>query len=1355
MKLSTTVYRLLLGIVVVSLVLPQLLSGIAVATQTADAPPITAFSPPLDPDQPTPTKPNKKDRKPEIEQDAVDERDDWFYSRRTAGNPNFSVPQAAEARAKAAQDLINLLNDQNLKRPSAFSGAWAAIGPDPIIQFDRSYSFFHAVSGRIGALAVRSSAPYTMYLGAAQGGVWVSTDPTTNGWTPKTDQLGSLAIGAIALAPSNEDIVYVGTGEGALSGDSYFGNGVLKSTDGGNTFSHISGTFFNQVSISKIVVDATNPNHLYAGTLRGRGGARRVSPPYPSFFGVWESLDGGVNWTLRLKTAAQGTSFGGVTDMAMDPLQPNVIYAAILGTGISKTVDGGLTWFTAMNGMPANANYSIAPTRFAIDIGHTSTAVSATLYSGFEWFDTSGSYHHSTVWKSTDEGANWAETNTAVVGGYCNQSPTSSNSQCFYDNVIAVDPVTPTTVYALGLWSYGASSDGVADTNGGAFRSMDGGANWTNLGYGLHPDFHAMAIRKDAPNNIIIGNDGGVWSSAHYGGRVTPTATFDMVDWVDLNGNVDPNTSALIANYGLQISQFTSIANNPNRTTRLYGGTQDNGTLRKVGANNSWIDYASGDGGQVVVDPIDPNFVYGTYFGVSPWRFTDGMLGGLFGGLANQNIRTGINTNDRSEFYIPFIMDPDVHTRLFLGTYRVYRTDNQGTLWAPISGDLTGGCLGSAPNGARGCLISALAATAGGDFVWVGTDDAYVWIGANTNTATPIWTRVDKAPLPNRPVTSIAVDRSNYRVAYLVYGGFNIATPTTPGHIFKTTDAGATWSDISGTLPDVPLNSVVLDPSYPNTLYLGTDVGPMVSNNSGTTWVPLGTGFPIVTIWQLDLNPFKRQLAAGTHGRGAWTLADAVTVPALQVRKSSVNLPIGPNQLLTYTITLKNWGNAAATGIVITDPLPANTSFVSASNGGALVGGNIVWTSAPNVPIGTNTNVATGAVSPGTAVVSFTVQTSAALTTGNVITDDGIIVSSAQVAPINGSPMYVPIAPAAAVQLTPASQTDGTRIGQVVSYTLTAKNLSYNVDTYNLTVSGNVWPTTLWDATNTTAITRTPSIAPGQSSSFVVRVTVPVAATNGMTDTATIVATSTVNPAVNAQAKITTIAVGNLVLLVDNDDNAPNASGYYTKVMNLTSIAYNYWNLRPNSSLPLNYMKAHKAIVWWTGGSYPNPFTPYEPKLTDFLDNGGRLFMTSLDGLDQSGGTTPFVQNYLHITWNDSTDNDKSTDPMTVTAVLTNPVTSVLTGNYIVNNGAFGYCPCNDFIHPNGTALGAFRDAGANQFNGLTVTDTSGTTGKEYRVVFLSFPPEAMGTTADGVALMNTVMKYFGLSKVYMPVIMR
>jgi len=221
-------------------------------------------------------------------------RDQAFISARLAGSAPLSVDQAVALR-KAAADQAKLLKNPPPPGPSTFTGAWSALGPNPIVQVQRSDNAFAAQSGRIGALAIRKDG--TFILGAAQGGIWTSIN---NGgtWAPRTDNLPSTAIGAVEVAPSNDLVVYAGTGEGALSGDSDFGNGILKSTDGGFTWSHVSGDFFFGVSTSRLAVDPGDPNHLYAAILRGRGGDRRTSPPIHSTFGIWESHDGAATWTL-------------------------------------------------------------------------------------------------------------------------------------------------------------------------------------------------------------------------------------------------------------------------------------------------------------------------------------------------------------------------------------------------------------------------------------------------------------------------------------------------------------------------------------------------------------------------------------------------------------------------------------------------------------------------------------------------------------------------------------------------------------------------------------------------------------------------------------------------------------------------------------------------------------------------------------------------------------------------------------------------------------------------------------------------------------------------------------------------
>ena len=355
------------------------------------------------------------------------------------------------------------------------------------------------------------------------------------------------------------------------------------------------------------------------------------------------------------------------------------------------------------------------------------------------------------------------------------------------------------------------------------------------------------------------------------------------------------------------------------------------------------------------------------------------------------------------------------------------------------------------------------------------------------------------------------------------------------------------------------------------------------------------------------------------------------------------------------------------------------------------------------------------------------------------IVNDGVKVTSAQGPFTTGSPFITPIAPPYAVTLAPATQTDGGKVGTSVPYTVTVSNRGFNADSYTMSATTAGWTVSFFDSTCATRLTTTSSLPAGGTTDVCVKVAIPAAAANGATNAATVTATSVGSPGVSASAAINTIAVGAdfNTLLVDNDDNAPDVQPVYTTALTTAGVKFDVWDLKADANLPPNYMKAFKAIVWFTGNSYPGPILPYEAKLKSYLDGGGRLFINGQDLLDQAAGTTTFVRDYLHVTWDGSeTQNDKRT--ANVNGVATSPVTGTaqppaigaVALDHTVLRAAF-----EDRITPNGGALVAFTDdSGAPD-----ALSFSGT----YRVVFLAFPLEAYGTAAQKADLVTRVMNFF------------
>ncbi|MBI4469963.1 MAG: hypothetical protein HY650_11650 [Acidobacteria bacterium] len=711
----------------------------------------------------------------------------WFMQQRAF--PSGTVPFQARERAIA--------HVRQVMRPDRAAGVnklaaippWEPIGPN-VVTNGQTRGGNAPVNGRVTALAIDPGAPNTIYAGTAGGGVWKTIDGGKS-WRPLTDDQLTLAIGALAIDPADPKIIYAGTGEGNLSADSYLGVGLLKTTDAGVSWTQLGSSTFAGLSMADLVIDPTNSQVLYAGVTLGGAGVSSSTLSPVGIRGAYKSTDGGTSWR-RLRGGLPGGTTLGVLDLAMDPADAQVLYATVRSVGVFKTTDGGTTW-TRLTGGGFPDTGSFGRISIAVAPSHH-----LTLYAALE--DPSTGDLLSLV-KSTNGGTTWSELDR----------PTGSSliCQCIYDNVMAVSPTNPNVAYFGGV---------------GFYRTTNGGMNWTDLSIAsrIHVDVHAIVFDPGNPSRAFVGTDGGVWASSNGGSS-----------WGNLNSN-------------LAITQFNYIAPHPTDVKVLYGGTQDNGTVRYTGAP-AWSQVRGGDGGAVLVDFQAPNTIYHTFYNLSFERSDNG-------GLTWVSRLNGIATDDRSLFYIPVAMDPSDSRTLYLGSYRLYKSSNRGDNWNAISPDLS--------RGGSGEISTVAVAPTSRTTIYVGTSDG--GIQATTDGGTS-WMSVREG-VPGRYVSRLVVDGDDPKTVYAALSGFR------SGHVFKTTDGGMTWKDISGNLPDIPANALALEHAEPGRLFVGTDIGVFVTADDGVTWEELNDGLPNAFVWDLQINERTQSLFAATHGRGVFRL---------------------------------------------------------------------------------------------------------------------------------------------------------------------------------------------------------------------------------------------------------------------------------------------------------------------------------------------------------------------------------------------------------------------------------------------------------------------------------------------------
>ncbi len=660
------------------------------------------------------------------------------------------------------------------------------------------------IGGRVVDIEFNPLQPEIVYAAAATGGVFKSTD-TGNTWFPIFDDAAVLTIGDIGIDPVNPEVIYVGTGEANGGHNNFAGGGVYKSGDGGATWEFLG--LADVVSIGRIVVDPQNPQRVFLAAVGS------YFAPNPER-GVFRSSDGGQTWENVLFISDST----GAIDMVIDPQNPNRLLAAMwervrypeFGThlfgptsGIYRSTDGGDTWeqLGPGTGLPDATAENVG--RIGLALHAANPDIVYALYAN-------GS-NYLGFFKTTDFGDSWvnADPSGQIAGGVFGFS--------WYFGQTRVHPTNPDIVYVL---------------DGGFMRSTNGGVSWSinNGSAVLHVDHHALAFHPANPSYILDGNDGGINISTNGG-----------VSWSKVGD--------------LPVTQFYEIGLDATHPERLYGGTQDNGTLRtRTGARDDWERIFGGDGFYVIVDPTNPDIIYAeSQFG-NLGKSTDGGAS-FFGATSGITGPTNWST--------PVVMDPLNPEVLYYGSDRVWRTTNGATTWTQISP-----ILHTSPPGSRlGTVTTIGVSPLNTGIIWAGTDDSNVWVTSDTGAT---WENVS-ATLPNRWVTRVIPDPLDENTVYVTFNGLKWKEPET--RVFRSTDLGQSWENISGNLPDAPVNAFAAAITLTGRiLFVGSDLGAYYSRDEGQTWHYLSSELPVVSVYDMKVHPTANYLALGTHARSMYKI---------------------------------------------------------------------------------------------------------------------------------------------------------------------------------------------------------------------------------------------------------------------------------------------------------------------------------------------------------------------------------------------------------------------------------------------------------------------------------------------------
>ena len=895
------------------------------------------------------------------------ERNEWFARGRLV--PGRS---SAELRRRAYQAKIKMRAQRaaalalGSSPQTAPPSVWTPLGPVPLASDATGSGIqdYHQVAGRATAVAIDPADPTgnTVYIGGAQGGIWKSVNAansTANNvtWTPIADDVATLAIGAIAIQPGNtvpaNTVILAATGEADNSSDSYFGLGILRSANAGGTwtlattanggalsFSGLGGTrmaFSTATGQTSTVVAAlaTSAVGLVDGAVTS--GTER---------GLYTSLDAGQTWTYDALTDPGGATDSTSATSVIYNASAALFFAAVRYHGFYSSPDG-VNW-TRLAAQPGGSLLGVT----ACPPLSTSNDAACPLYRAeisvvpgrnemYAWFVSisAGVVVDGGIWQSLKAGASWTSISDTAIAN-CGDPDGCGVQQGPYDLALAAVPNgSATDLYAGAVNVYKCS---ISTLNPSCATSPF--LNLTHV-YGcdpiaapshVHPDQHALAYMIPASGTdsgkdlMYFANDGGLYRALDgFGGLTTGVCTgtnaFD-----DLNQNLGSMT------------QFVGFAQHPTDPDTLLGGTQGNGSPATGQATTSlaWGNVLGGDGAYTAIDPNTPLDFYAANPDVPP------------GGLDVQSCSDGVNCldgtfyvvvssadvgGDDGGFYFPYILDPQSLTALLVGTCRVWRGPRAGGAYSALSPNFdtlgSGICSGSEINIVRAIAAGGPTDANGSTVIYATTSGlgpvdgplssptgGQVWVTTNATAGSADFTNAtgngpSGSVNPNQfPVSAVAIDSSDKTgaTAYVTVMGFTGGA----GHVWKTINAGAAWSDFTANLPDSPASAVVVD-SVSGEVYVGTDVGVFVSPTSAASWTELGpasgpgqSGFlPNVAVTALGLFNYggTELLRASTYGRGIWQFPiRLVTDYVLSVSNTPLTVFSGQSGTFNGTVSAVN-----------------------------------------------------------------------------------------------------------------------------------------------------------------------------------------------------------------------------------------------------------------------------------------------------------------------------------------------------------------------------------------------------------------------------------------------------------------